>query len=149
MNNSLKKFLGDVHNGSKILASCGKCQKSKNLVTGGDLEQECLEKHEEALLVASYVEQPRMRGTRNLSSCRYNGQTSGTSMIRKEKNPVGSKWKTISCRSCGSYRHLAKECTDSWKNMSKINTNAEDEHMLLFTVYNLGDWQQDMDLESV
>ena len=31
--------------------------------------------------------------------------------------------------------------------MSKINTSVEEEYMVLFTVYNLGDWQQDMVLE--
>ena len=30
--------------------------------------------------------------------------------------------------------------------MSKINNSMEDEHMVLFTRNNLGDWQQDMDL---
>ena len=138
---SLMKFLGDVHKGSKNLASGGKCQGSKNLVMGGDLERECLEKQEEALLAAGYVEQSRMNRTRTFSRCEYNGQASGMSLIRKKKNPVGSNGRPLTCRSCGPYRHLVRECPDSWKNMSKLNTSMEEEHMVFFTGNNLGDWQ--------
>ena len=67
-----------------------KCQGSKILLVGDDLERECLEKQEEALLAAGYVEQSRMNRTRNFSRCGYNGQTNGMSLIRKKKNPVGS-----------------------------------------------------------
>ena len=143
---SLRKFLGDVHKGSIHLASGGKCQGSNNLVVGDDLEGECLEKQEEALLATGYVEQSCMNKRRNLSRCRYNGQTSGMSHIRKKKNPAGSNGRPLTCSSCGSYRHLVRECPDSWENMSKINNSAEEEHMVLFTGNNLGDCQQDMDL---
>ena len=145
---SLRKFLGDVHKGSKNLASGGKCQGSKILVAGDDLEGEGLEKQEEALLAAGYVEQSRMNRTRNFSRCGYNGQTSGMSLIRKKKNPVGSNGRPLTCRSCGSYRHLVRECPDSWENMSKMNTSVEEEHMVLFIGNSLGDWQQDVDLGS-
>ena len=60
---SLRKFLGDVNKGSKNLASCGQCQGNENLVAGDYLERECLEKQEEALLAASYVEQSGMNKT--------------------------------------------------------------------------------------
>ena len=143
---SLRKFLGDVHKGSKHLVSGDKCQGSKILAVGDDLERECLKKQEEALLAAGYVEQSRMNRTRNFNRCGYNGQTSGMSLIRKKKNPVGSNGRPLTCRSCGSYRHLVRECPDSWENMSQINTSMEEEHMVLFTGNNLGDWQQDMDL---
>ena len=120
---SLRKFLGDVHKGSKHLASGGKCHGSKNLVAGDDLEQECIEKQEEALLAAGYVEQSRKNRTWNFSRCGYNGQTSGMSLIRKKKNPVRSNGRPLACRSCGSYRHLVRECLDSWENiMSTIDT---------------------------
>ena len=130
---SLKKFLGDVHKGSKNLVTSDKCQGSKILLVGDDLERECLEKQEGALLAAGYVEQSRMNRTRNFSGCGYNGQTNGMSLIRKKKNPVGSNGRPLTCRSCGSYRHLVRECPDSWENMSKINNSMEDEHMVLFT----------------
>ena len=87
-----------------------------------------------------------MNRTRNFSRCGYDGQTSGMSLIRKKKNPGGSNGRPLTCRSCGSYRHLVRECPDSWENMSEINTSNEEEHMVLFTGNNLGDWQQDMDL---
>ena len=38
------------------------------------------------------------------------------------------------------------ECPDSWENMSKINSCGEEEHMVYGC--NLGDRQQDMDLET-
>ena len=145
-NKSLRKFSGDVHKESKNLASEGKCQGSKNLVAGEDLERGCLEKEEEeALLAACYVEQSHMDRTRNFRRRGYNGQTSGMSLIRKKNNPVGSNGRPLTCRSCRSYRHLVRECPDSWENMSKINTSVEEKHIVLFTGNN-GDWQQDMDL---
>ena len=110
---SLRKFLGDVHE-SKTLASEGKCKGSKNLVAGDDLERGFLEKEEEALLAAGYVEQTHMDRTRNFRRCGYNGQTRSASLIRKKKNPVGSNGRPLTCRSCGSYRHLVRECSDSW-----------------------------------
>ena len=66
---SLRKFLRDVHKGSKNLASCGQCQGSEHLEAGADLERECLEKQEEALLAAGYVEQSDMNRTRHFSRC--------------------------------------------------------------------------------
>ena len=31
-------------------------------------------------------------------------------------NPVGSDGKSLLCKACGSYRHLLKDCPDSWEN---------------------------------
>ena len=92
---SRRKILGDVHEESKKLASEGKCQGGKNLVTGDDLDQGFLEKEEEALLAAGCVEQSHMNRTRNFSRCGYYGQTCGTSLIRKKKNPVGSNGRPL------------------------------------------------------
>ena len=105
-------------------------------MAGDDLERGFLEKEEEALLAAGYVEQYHMNRTRNFSRCGYNGQTSGTSLIRKKKNPVESNGRPLTCRSCGSYRYLVRECPDSWENMPKINTSVEEKQMVLFTLNN-------------
>ena len=39
-----------------------------------------------------------------------------------------------------------RDCPDSWENISKMNSSGEEEHMVYG--YNLGDRQQDMDLEN-
>ena len=54
---------------------------------------------------------------------------------RKNINPLGPGGRILTCKSCGSYRHLLPECPDSWKNMSKVNV-VEEEHTGLFTGYN-------------
>ena len=37
----------------------------------------------------------------------------------------------MTCKSCGSFRHLVAECPDSWENLSKVNiTEAEPEEEL-------------------
>ena len=59
-------------------------------MVGDDLERECLEKQEQALLAAGHVEQSRMNRTRNFSRCGYNGQISRLSLIKKKKNTLGS-----------------------------------------------------------
>ena len=60
--------------------------------------------------------------------------------MRKKKNLVGSNGRPLPCRSCGSYRHLVRECSDSLENMSKIKTSVEEGHIVLYTGNNLGDW---------
>ena len=58
-------------------------------------------------------------------------------------NPMGPDGKTLTCRCCGSYRHLVAKCPHSWENMSKTNVTertakvniTEDEHVVLFTGY--------------
>ena len=60
---------------------------------------------------------------------------------RKNINPVGPDGHTLTCTSCGSYRHLLHACPDSWENMAKINI-AEEEHAVLFTGYNTEEVQR-------
>ena len=54
---------------------------------------------------------------------------------RKNINPLGPDGRTLTCKSCGSYRHLLPACPDSWENMRKIKV-VEEEHAVLFTGYN-------------
>ena len=54
---------------------------------------------------------------------------------QKNINPIGPDGRTLTCKSCGSYRHLLPACSDSWENMKKVNA-VEEEHAVLFTGYN-------------
>ena len=36
-------------------------------------------------------------------------------------NPTGQNRKVLTCKACGSYRHLLNDCPDSWENISKTN----------------------------
>ena len=48
----------------------------------------------------------------------------------KKMNPAGADGKTLTCNSCGSFRHLLPDCPDSWENMSKLNINDNDNIIL-------------------
>ena len=62
-------------------------------------------------------------------------------------NPMGPDGKILTCRCCGSYRHLVAKCPQSWENLFKTNVTermakvniTEDEHAVLFTGYHKGD----------
>ena len=54
---------------------------------------------------------------------------------RKNINSLGPDGSTLTCKSCGSYRHLLPACPDSWENMRKVNV-VEEGHAVLFTGYN-------------
>ena len=54
---------------------------------------------------------------------------------RKNINPLGPDGRPLTCKSCGSYRHLLPACPHSWENMAKVNIAGE-EHAVLFTGYN-------------
>ena len=44
----------------------------------------------------------------------------------------------MTCRSCGSFRHLVAKCPDSWENLSKVHITENEhsaEHAVLFTGY--------------
>ena len=65
-------------------------------------------------------------------------------------NPMGPDGKILTCRCCGSYRHLVDNCPHSWENMSKTNVTErmakvniiDEEHVVLFTGYHKGDIAQ-------
>ena len=48
-------------------------------------------------------------------------------VVRKKINPSGADSKILNCLSCGSFRHLLDDCTDSWENIAK-KKNMGDEH---------------------
>lgn len=66
-------------------------------------------------------------------------------------NPTGPDGKTLTCRCCGSFRHLVAKCPHSLENtgkniqqkLAKVNiAEDEDEHVVLFTGYHKGDITQ-------
>ena len=143
---SLKKFKGDIVEGSVSLGSSIK------------FEPAFLAEHEEALLAAGYVKQ--FRGGRGAKAGRGSYRGSGVGgggsqrfynqQFSKKMNPVGPDGKPLTCRSCGSYRHLVVNCPHSWENMAKTNVNermakvniTEEENVVLFTGYNKTDIAQ-------
>ena len=55
--------------------------------------------------------------------------------VKKNTNPTGPDDHLLTCKSCGSFRHLLPACLDSWENLSKTDVVA-DENALFFTGYN-------------
>ena len=123
---SLKKFKGDITEGSISTAASVK------------LEPAFLAENEEALLAAGYYKQGQ--GKRSVRTgrggySRGGGQRGQGQEARRKMNPTGPDGKPLTCRVCGSYRHLMKDCPDSWENIKKVNI-VEDENVVLFTGYN-------------
>ena len=123
---SLKKFKGDITEGSISTAASVK------------LEPAFLAENEEALLAAGYYKQGQ--GKRSVRTgrggySRCGGQRGQGQEARRKMNPTGPDGKPLTCRVCGSYRHLMKDCPDSWENIKKVNI-VEDENVVLFTGYN-------------
>ena len=58
---------------------------------------------------------------------------------RKSVNPNGPDGRPITCKSCGSFRHLVANCPESWENLAEVNITENDEgekeHVVLFTGY--------------
>jgi len=120
------------------------------------LEPTYLAENEEALMAAGYVKAKSggqhsynsRRGGRQYDHGSYGrgyygnqrGTTRHTAPARqqplpvKKKNPVGADGHLLTCKSCGSFRHLIGECPDSWENLAKVNM-VEDENVVLFTGY--------------
>ena len=121
---SLKKFIGDaIH-----------ARDNENVSI--KLEPAYLAENEDILLAAGYVKnnafydrrqregQYRYESPRNINS-----KNSGRKM-----NPLGKDGRALTCKACGSFRHMLPECPDSWENMQKLN--IRDENMVLETKYN-------------
>ena len=107
--------------------------------------------HEEALLAAGYIKtkpssysgRRGWRGGRGVitripsgNSCyqRGGGNRGNIQNARKNVNPTGPDGRLLTCKSCGSFRHLVANCPDSWGNLAKVNiTENENEkkHVVL------------------
>ena len=119
--------------------------KKRNLHSN---EPAYLAENEEALLAAGYVKAkgktfdsrrgPRWeRGgfVRNQSNRGAKKNFSPKSTTNMKMNPVGIDGRTLTCKCCGSFRHLVAICPDALGNKASVNV-TEDEHAVLFTGYN-------------
>ena len=71
----------------------------------------------------------------------YQGHNSFNQPKRERPvNPTGPDGRPLTCRSCGSFRHLMAKCPDSWENMGSTNiVDSFNENIVLFTGYNKED----------
>ena len=123
---SLKKFMSDGG-------------QAKYSTPNIKLEPAFLAENEEALLAAGYAKRDNSYNFRcgswpGTGSSRGGGFQSSQRGV-KNLNPTGPEGRVLTCRSCGSYRHLVAKCPDSWENMSKVNNTETEEHAVLFTGY--------------
>ena len=107
---SLRKFLGDFNRESALD------------VTG---EPRYLAERRNGLLKVEFVKQPDGCNKQRES----NRDGNGVKGLRKRINPVGADGNTLLCRSCGSYRHLLKDCPDSWENIKKRSASVGSKQM--------------------
>ena len=129
---SLKKFKGEAGH-----------SKGEIVNTNIKLEPAFLAQNEEALLAAGYVKRGNSysgykRGGRSGRGYGRGQAFNSSQRATKNLNPTGVDGKVLTCRSCGSYRHLVANCLDSWENLSKVNiTESEQEadDFVLFTGY--------------
>ena len=63
--------------------------------------------------------------------------------LEQEKNPMGANGRPLTCKACGSYRHLIAHCPDSLENIvrenresRKSNIFSDDEPEVLFNSHN-------------
>lgn len=135
---SLKKFKGDIAE--------GKSQSSPSI----KLEPAFLAENEEALLAAGYIKQSRSKGSNKGNYGRGGRYKRSPVQQYDKKNPIGSDGKMLTCRHCGSFRHLVAKCPHTKENMARVHitetasrdNSDEEEHVVLFTGYNKGDIAQ-------
>ena len=135
---SLLKFKGEQGGGAGSFQTGGANCAVK-------LEPAFLAEHEQTLLASGYTKTPRggyggrynyrntnsrsthaWRGTRGQFSGpgNSNQHTRGSPSLRNKSrniNPSGTDGNLLLCRACGSYRHLLKDCPDSWENMENVH----------------------------
>ena len=92
------------------------------------LEPSFLAENEEALWAAGYVKRGTHSSRRGGRQSRGGGRGQGFQSSKR-----GAK--SLTCRLCGSYRHLVAKCPDSWENLAKVNITEEEEHAVLLTGY--------------
>ena len=136
---SLKKFKGYFTN--------GKASSNLNI----KLQPAFLAENEETLLAAEYSKQYCGKQVDQIKRSYNDGnQHNHGHQPTRKMNPMGPEGKILTCRCCGSYRHLVAKCPHSWENMSKINVTErmakvniiEDDHVVLFTGCHKGDIAQ-------
>ena len=131
---SLKKYKGDQ----------AATKNSTN--TTIKLDTAYLAENKEVLLAAGYIRKPSIAQQLHRNgpgfSNRFNNYNSRHDKIHPQRkltrsmNPKGAEERTLTCISCGSYRHLLPDCPHSWENMQanvvEID-NSDEEEVILFT----------------
>lgn len=142
---SLKKFKGD-----KVSNAGGEANSAPAI----KLEPAFFMENEEALLAAGYVYHGRGRGRGGpwqggssrrgggfqMQSGYRGGSNRGVQSLPRPQenkiNPHGPNGRPLTCKSCGSYRHMIGDCPDSWENMAKVNITEDkdpNEEVALYT----------------
>ena len=144
---SLKKFKGDQ-------ASGGALGNSKATVSI-KLEPTFLAENEEALVEQGYIHQSRVnyystggrsvrggnmnverglkrggqRGSHNIVERGSAGRSRGVRYHRDDRpmNLKGTNGRYLTCKACGSFRHMVTDCSNSWENISKTNIVQKDD----------------------
>ena len=131
---SLKKFKGDSSIGSTIVRSDMKLEPT--IIVANEeamLADGCVKAKQTAIVSKQRERSLNRRRTYFQDSRKHISRQSNINMgKRKEINPIGSDGRYLTCKSCGSYRHLLADCPESLENMTKVYT-AEDEHVVLYT----------------
>ena len=134
--NSQKKFKDDL---TTVNGSSSSALK---------LEPAFLAEHEEALLAAGYIKQSC--GGKEGKIVRWGYSSGSPTQKDRQINPTGPDGKTLTCRCCGSFRHLVAKCPHSRENTVKANKQqkqagvniGEDQQVVLFTGFQNGDITQ-------
>ena len=148
---SLKKFKGAdsgvAGSGASGDSVCGAAIK---------LEPAFLAQHEEALWSAGYARRDTgfsRNNQRGRNTWRGPGRGRGSSArsvaSQRRVNPRGPDGQPITCSACGSYRHLIRDCPDSWEKMAQVHVTSDSDtsckksddnnkkaEFVLFTGYN-------------
>ena len=93
------------------------------------------------MLAAGYIKQ--YRGGRSGKGAYSRGNQRGRAQQSSKKvNPTGTDGKTLTCKYCGSFRHLVANFQHTKETMAKVHITdtspkdeQEDEHVVLFTGY--------------
>ena len=104
----LKKFKGDIAEGSA------------NSSTSIKLEPVFLAEHEVALLAAGYIKQYR-GGRSGIGAYSRGNQRGRAQQSSKKVNPTGTDGKTLTCKYCGSFRHLVANSQHTKETMAKVH----------------------------
>ena len=136
MTDKVSLYKNVKHNMSNIL---GKCMKSKDELSNAiKLEPTLLTQHEDVLAAAGYYRNRAYtapgkfhgkKGDRNKQGKGTNQRKSYEQKKDKGGRPINAKGpdgKLLTCKACGSYRHLVKDCPDSYEKRSSGAYYVED-----------------------
>ena len=130
---SLKKFKGDTSIGSTIVRSEMKLEPTIIVANEEAMLAEGCVKAKKTAILSKQRERSLNRRRKYFQDSRKQMSRQSNRIMGKRKkiNPIGTDGRYLTCKSCGSYRHLLVDCPDSWENMTKVYT-AEDEQMVLY-----------------